>query len=83
MKIGSIQFRILLASLLPVTLVSVAMVSVFVLTALDDNREDHGQMDRLLLQQIVAPVSSVFIRRTRRICRRLPRVPCARRRSVL
>ena len=54
MKIGSIQFRILLASLLPVTLVSVAMVSVFVLTALDDNREDHGQMDRLLLQQIVA-----------------------------
>ena len=54
MKIGSIQFRILLASLLPVTLVSVVMVSVFVLSALDDNREDHGQMDHLLLQQIVA-----------------------------
>ncbi len=54
MKTNSIRFRLLLASLVPVTLISILLAGIFVFATLDDTGRDHSLRARSLLYQVAA-----------------------------
>jgi signal transduction histidine kinase/CheY-like chemotaxis protein len=54
MKMGSIHARMLLAALLPVTLVAVILSMVTVMVRMGDLAESHGQRARALIRQLAA-----------------------------
>lgn len=61
MKIGSIQFSLARASLLPVILVSFMLGGVFLFITLHDNTESHRQVTRSLARQVAAVAEPALV----------------------